>query len=97
MRELPIWPWKTQLFLLWPWKLQNSLYDPVYKFQYPIWHYRYFWTLTPLNGMWNDQNTHVIENALISILVPSVTPPLSMFYLDIKIHPHYINVVKICK
>jgi len=55
--------------------------------------------------MRNDQNTLVIENALIpymtlfnvmveNILVSFMTLPFSMFYLDIKIHPRYINVVK---
>lgn len=34
---------------------------------------------------------------LENILDPSMTLPIFMRYLDIKIHPDYINVVKICK
>ena len=53
--------------------------------------------------MRNDQNNPVVENVMVPYdiasydVVPSMTLPISMFYLDIKIHPHYTNTVKICK
>jgi hypothetical protein len=57
--------------------------------------------------MRNDKNTPVLENAVIpymtllmrfkNILITSMTLPISMLCFDIKIQPHYITVVKICK